>query len=390
MAAWNSKDLYDDGLETLVVTFAQCLNKYLIIPSELPLAISPKNPAILQALGSQETLVNLSQDNLDYKKLFMDRHMNLREFYHVNLLLQDTMYCADIAPGELHNYGHKYMTPTTVTISPTIYPFMIRAMDSIKSKERFNIVSWDVETTGVSVEKDYIVSLAVVIHCPILATQCIAFHTLINPDLNDFVMPKKAYKIHGIHERDLDGKPTLWAIAGFIKWALHDKFVIGHNSMDFDMQILKKELTRVGCARLIPKPAIHVDTYQLMRRCFRSESASLRNAFKIGQQKVWQGKVLLPWDESKAHDALWDALKALETFTMLCAPYNCNWRNGSYSEDFDQCDWTIMPWASGSKESFERLCLFQNTNGDIIPALLDKYWPMVSGLEETMTSTYEL
>lgn len=86
------------------------------------------------------------------------------------------------------------------------------------------------------------------------------FHKYINPERN---MPDEAYRIHGLSEEFLRGKPKFAEIAEeFVEFVEDAKLVI-HNA-EFDMKFINHELAQIGIA-VIPMTQV-IDTLALARR----------------------------------------------------------------------------------------------------------------------------
>jgi DNA polymerase III epsilon subunit-like protein len=238
-------------------------------------------------------------------------------------------------------HGGYLLNSTTTDLEWKYFKLLWTAQDQ-NHKDTFNVIAWDVETTGLDPKEDRIISIAAAIATPLRPTQIKVYHTLINPNIPNFVMPKAAYKVHGISEQDLIGKPTISNIKGFIKWALDKQFVVGHNSTAFDMEILKAELARSGDEDFIPEPAIHIDTMKLMKTEYRSHKANLAAAWTFAHSIHNINGI---WDKNKAHDACFDAIKALELFAMLGAKHP--WQTQVYHSKRKEMIGQLASWVEG-------------------------------------------
>lgn len=110
---------------------------------------------------------------------------------------------------------------------------------SVAPVDRFAIV--DFETTGVFVNRDRIVEVAVIdydLQHGILEE----YTTLVNPlrDVGDTT-------IHGITATDVAEAPTLQEIVGDLLKRIRNRLVVAHNAQ-FDMGIFQSELDRIGVA----------------------------------------------------------------------------------------------------------------------------------------------
>jgi DNA polymerase-3 subunit epsilon len=95
---------------------------------------------------------------------------------------------------------------------------------------------FDLETTGTEIATDRIVEIAVIKLLRDGAKQ--AFHTLVNPGIP---IPAAATDVHGICDRDVEGKPTFGRIAEHLAQFLNGCDLAGFNIMRFDLPLLKAE-----------------------------------------------------------------------------------------------------------------------------------------------------
>jgi DNA polymerase III epsilon subunit-like protein len=322
-------------------------------------------PKAIQAneldFGSQETLVDEPQDLTIHDP---NMEIMLKHMYIPNKLLENIIYSKNLSSEIQYRFGQGYMIAEMLKASTAIMPYMNKAMDCItkKQSDKFNIISFDVETTGINTETDYIVSIAFVIYCPTLGDQYLTYHTLIDPQVKGLTtMPSGAYKVHGISMEDLYEKPTIGDISGFIHWAINQRFIIGYNSHKFDLPILIKELKRFNCETGIPTPAVHVDLYKLMRRNFRDERATLSNALTVAQREILRFPNII-WDDSCAHDALYDSMKTMEIFTLFSSHSRYHWRQPASNDVLGS--WQLAHWSEGKTESFKSNCIFLEHSGN--------------------------
>jgi DNA polymerase-3 subunit epsilon len=113
---------------------------------------------------------------------------------------------------------------------------------SARSLEFFRpLAFFDLETTGTEVATDRIVEIAVI---KLLqgGTEQI-FHTLVNPEVP---IPAAATEVHGISDRDVQGKPTFKQIAEHLGQFLGGCDFAGFNLMRYDLPLLKAEVERAG------------------------------------------------------------------------------------------------------------------------------------------------
>lgn len=98
---------------------------------------------------------------------------------------------------------------------------------------------FDLETTGISVTKDRIVEISILkVHPDGKEEQRTE---LINPTIP---IPKEASDIHGILDKDIQGKPTFAEVAKDLAKYLKDCDFAGYNSNKFDVPLLAEEFLR--------------------------------------------------------------------------------------------------------------------------------------------------
>jgi DNA polymerase-3 subunit epsilon len=102
---------------------------------------------------------------------------------------------------------------------------------------------FDLETTGIDVATDRIVEIAVIKVLPDGTEETL--HTLINPGVP---IPASATEVHGICDRDVQGKPTFGEMAERLTRFLDGCDLAGFNVMRFDLPLLKAEFRRAGLA----------------------------------------------------------------------------------------------------------------------------------------------
>lgn len=119
------------------------------------------------------------------------------------------------------------------------------------------LIVLDVETTGVDVEKDRVVSLA-------WATMDGVAHELrFNPG---FPIPPEASAIHGITDDDVCDCPAFPGEAGRIAQAWHGADLAGFNLRSFDVPILRAEFRRAGFVDWPGADTRIVDAYRIYNR----------------------------------------------------------------------------------------------------------------------------
>ena len=103
------------------------------------------------------------------------------------------------------------------------------------------IVFFDLETTGVNIQKDRIVEICV---CKITPDEETEVKTRkINPEMH---IPKESSDIHGITDEDVANEPTFNAIASSFYEYLKGCDLAGYNIKRFDVPLLIEEFKRAG------------------------------------------------------------------------------------------------------------------------------------------------
>ncbi len=123
-------------------------------------------------------------------------------------------------------------------------------------------VLFDTETTGLDPATGHrIVEIAAIELLNGLPTKT-HFHALIDPERD---MPEEAFRIHGISNAQLRGKPRFAEIVNDLLAFLGDGDLVAHNA-PFDFGFLDAELARLGLPRLDPSRMI--DTLVLAKARF--------------------------------------------------------------------------------------------------------------------------
>jgi DNA polymerase-3 subunit epsilon len=164
------------------------------------------------------------------------------------------------------------------------------------------LVVFDLETTGIDVERDRIVQIAMVRVEPDGTRR--TFETLVNPERP---IPPEASAVHGIHDADVRDKPTFRQIRREVEEKLLEADLAGFNSINFDLPLLQAELKRAG-SELDFQGVRHLDA---MRIFHTMERRDLTAAYKFycGQ------------DLAGAHNALADTEATLAILDAQIARY---------------------------------------------------------------------
>lgn len=121
------------------------------------------------------------------------------------------------------------------------------------------VLAFDLETTGISTNRDQIVQLAL-IGTNADQTQ-VAYERLVKPRM---LIPQGASNVHGIYNEDVRHSPPFSSIADDVHELIEGAVLVGHNVRKFDYAMLQNEFLRLG--RLAPKPKAIMDTLEIVRR----------------------------------------------------------------------------------------------------------------------------
>jgi DNA polymerase III subunit epsilon len=164
------------------------------------------------------------------------------------------------------------------------------------------LVCFDLETTGVSVERDRIVEIGMVRVEPDGSRR--TYRSLVNPDMP---IPPQATAVHGISDEDVAGAPRLENIGDEIFAMLEGADLAGFNSISFDMPFLENELKRVGLTADL-RSGRHLDA---MRIFHKMEPRTLSAAYRK----------FIGGDLTDAHSALADVEATLDVLDAMVGHY---------------------------------------------------------------------
>jgi len=165
------------------------------------------------------------------------------------------------------------------------------------------LVVFDLETTGVNVERDRIVQIAMIRVDPSGLRS--TFETLVNPEQS---IPPEATAVHGIKDADVQDQPTFAQISGEVEELLTDADLAGFNSVNFDLPLLQAELKRAGRESDF-KGVRHLDAMKIFHIMERRD---LTAAYRLYCDK----------DLTGAHNALADTEATLEILDAQIARYD--------------------------------------------------------------------
>lgn len=165
------------------------------------------------------------------------------------------------------------------------------------------LVVFDLETTGIDVEKDRIVQIAMIRIEPDGTRD--EWDSLVNPECP---IPPQATAVHGISDADVSDAPTFSHLRGEVEQRLAGADLAGFNSVRFDQPLLEAELERAG-ATLERTGLRHLDA---MRIFHTMERRDLTAAYRFYCDEELVG----------AHGALVDARATLEILDAQVGRYD--------------------------------------------------------------------
>ena len=118
----------------------------------------------------------------------------------------------------------------------------------------------DLETTGLSVESDRIVELAIVKVLP--GGDVVRLASLVDPGMP---VPRAAADVHGLTDEVLAGSPRFAALAAEVAVFLEGCDIAGFNVGKFDLRLLVTELGRCGTSHSIERARV-VDVMTIFHR----------------------------------------------------------------------------------------------------------------------------
>ena len=164
------------------------------------------------------------------------------------------------------------------------------------------LVAFDLETTGIDVDKDRIVQIGLVRVEPGGTRR--SWDQLVNPERP---IPPEATAVHGIRDEHVRDQPTFAQLRGELETWLADADLAGFNSVRFDLPLLQAELRRAGSG-LSFAGARHLDAMAIFHQMERRD---LSAAYRFYCGRELEG----------AHDALADVTATVEILDAQLARY---------------------------------------------------------------------
>ncbi|MDX1430190.1 MAG: 3'-5' exonuclease [Rhodothermales bacterium] len=123
------------------------------------------------------------------------------------------------------------------------------------------LVFFDLETTGVDVENDHVIEVALVKVWPDRTKK--SFESLVNPGR---FIPPEVTELTGIGDEDVKSAPTFVEIANDLEELLGDADLAGYNAVKFDLPVLQKEFERLDREMPGPSDQVVLDAFEIMRK----------------------------------------------------------------------------------------------------------------------------
>lgn len=165
------------------------------------------------------------------------------------------------------------------------------------------LIFLDLETTGVNINQDRIIELAMIKRFPDGNHETKVY--VINPGMP---IPPASSAIHGFKDSDVQDKPSFKDIAAEVKQFMHQCDLAGYNSNKFDIPLLGEEFERVGMDIDLKSRKL-VDVAQIF---MKMERRTLEAAYKF-----YCGKILVD-----AHSAEKDTMATLEILDAQIERYD--------------------------------------------------------------------
>lgn len=198
-------------------------------------------------------------------------------------------------------------------------------MTNLTTAERVLVL--DTETTGLSAAAR-IVEIAAIEVEPRTGRLGSALHHLVNPLMP---IPPAVTRVHGIRDRDVQGKPPFTAIAGDVATFVRGATIAIQNAR-FDARILDAELGRAGQPRLGQLDVRIVDTLDVSRGVFPLTQGHSLDSICDRLSVDRAGRI--------HHGALVDARLLAETLPKFAVEYDtwCAIADGACARELDPFD----------------------------------------------------
>jgi DNA polymerase-3 subunit epsilon len=216
----------------------------------------------------------------------------------------------------------------------------------------------DIETTGLSADKDRIVEIACIELSNHIPTKNI-FHTFINPETK---VSADAFSVHGYSDEFLLNKLKFKEIIKNFLDFIKDKKLVIHNA-DFDLGFLNNELRRLNVKPILKSDV--VDTLQIARLKFPGVGNSLDALCKRYKINV---------EAREKHSALVD----------------CHLLSKVYIELIDKKELTLDLELSNKSDNDQMRLNSENRQGIIVPISPEKFEEYKKFLKKNVPNAFAL
>ncbi len=223
------------------------------------------------------------------------------------------------------------------------------------------LVGFDLETTGIDVDKDRIVQVALIRVAP--DGRRATLDSLVNPECP---IPSQATAVHGIRDEDVRDAPTFAQLRPEVEEMFKEADLAGYNSIRFDLPLLQAELKRAG-GFLDLRGVKHLDA---MRIFHTKEPRDLTAAFRF----------YCDGDLTGAHNALADVTATLDVLDAQVGRYEdvpanvddlhryCNPDEGKYLDRQRKLIWNddgnaVLTFGKFSKSTLQEICALADGRG---------------------------
>ncbi|MEZ4700375.1 MAG: 3'-5' exonuclease [Rhodothermales bacterium] len=140
------------------------------------------------------------------------------------------------------------------------------------------LLFFDLETTGLDVEKDRIVEIACIKVHPDKRQE--RFETFLNPERP---IPPEVTELTGITDEMVAAAPLFREIADTLGGMLRDADLAGYNAINFDVPMLQAEFKRAGVVMPAPADRAVLDPLTILKK-YEVRTLGWAHAFYLGQE----------------------------------------------------------------------------------------------------------
>lgn len=194
-------------------------------------ALEKKNSVLLRENES----LKIAKKDIENEKLKTSKARTAKGNQPMPMVIAaDMVLNVDAAIDNLKMAEVKVDEDKLVAIETAPEPPLKRKYEYSEKCLRGDYIAFDLETTGLSPKKDYIIELSAVRFRGFKPVS--AFSTLINPVMVD--IPANITRITGIHDDDVLGAPMIHQVMQSFTDFVGDDDMVGHNIRAFDLKFL--------------------------------------------------------------------------------------------------------------------------------------------------------